>query len=51
MVLVCHMILQDHATKRLYDFMDRTTHEKSHSCYGHRYRGSGNIMVSVCHVI
>ena len=54
MILVCHVILQDHVFKRLFDFIAWESFILSHypaQFGGHGHCGSGDIMVLVCYVI
>ena len=56
MILVCHVIFQDHVFKRLFDFIawePLIPHPSNQPAKfdGHGYCGSGDIMVLVCHVI
>ena len=52
MVLVCHVTLQDHVIKALYDFMIKIKiYHHPNKLGGHRHCGTGDIMVLVCHVI
>ena len=56
MLLICHLILQDHMIKRSYDFMSRSlsTLNVSHhpAKFGsHRDCGSEDVMDLVCHVV
>ena len=52
MVLVCHVILQDHVPKgrvTLWEIIKLSYHPSTFS--SHRHPGSGNITFLVCHVI
>ena len=53
MISVCHVILQNHVIKSLYDFMGGTLMVSHHSVSfgGHGHCGSEDIMVFICHVI
>ena len=51
MVLVSHMILQDHVIKGSCDFKDGMLSQTPAKFGGPKYRGSRNIMVLVCHII
>ena len=54
MVLVCHVISQDHVIKGLCDFMGRAPSRLSYHparLCGNRQSGSSDIMIFVCHVI
>ena len=53
MFLVCHVISQDQVIKRSRNFMVRSHLVSDHPAKfgGHRHRDSGDVMVSVCHMI
>ena len=53
MVLVCHMILQDHVIKALYNCGKSPPIVSHHPAWSgdHGHCGCGDIMVLVCHVI
>ena len=50
MVFVCRVTLQDHVIKALNAFMVRSPSQHTTRFGGHRYFGSGDIMISVYHV-
>ena len=50
MVLVCHLISQDHVIKESCDFIIRSPSSYHSAKFGdHKHSGSGNITVFVCH--
>ena len=54
MAVVCHINLQDHMIKVLYDFYGLEDLKASHhptKCGSYRHCDSGDIMVLVCHVM
>ena len=51
MILVCHVVLQDHVTKTPGNFMGRSPSSHHPAKFGgHNHSGSGDIVL-VCHVI
>ena len=50
MILVCHVISQDHVTKGSNSIMGRSPSNPA-KFGGHRHCGSGYVTISFCHVI